>query len=110
MSRIQAYQASFTGGEMDPLLRGRTDLQQYYAGVSRADNVLFEPQGGFSRRPGLRFLLDITADNPNNGVLLIPFEFSTTQNFMIVASVYAATTLRLRFCKPSIAYRYQRLG
>lgn len=97
MSRIQAYQASFTGGEMDPLLRGRTDLQQYYAGVSRADNVLFEPQGGFSRRPGLRFLLDITADNPNNGVLLIPFEFSTTQNFMIVASVYAATTLRLRF-------------
>ena len=97
MSKYQTYQASFTGGEMDPLLRGRTDLQQYYNSVAIADNVLFEPQGGFSRRPGLRFLLDITSDNPANGVLLIPFEFSTTQNFMIVATRYADTTLRFRF-------------
>ena len=97
MSKYQTYQASFTGGEMDPLLRGRTDLQQYYNSVAIADNVLFEPQGGFSRRPGLRFLLDITSDNPANGVLLIPFEFSTTQNFMIVATRYANTTIRFRF-------------
>ena len=97
MSKFQAYQASFTGGEMDPLLRGRTDLQQYYNTVATADNVLFEPQGGFSRRPGLRFLQDITADNAANGVLLIPFEFSTTQNFMIVATRYENTTIRFRF-------------
>ena len=97
MSAYQTYQASFTGGEMDPLLRGRTDLQQYYNSVAIADNVLFEPQGGFSRRPGLRFLLDITSDNPANGVLLIPFEFSTTQNFMIVATRYANSTIRFRF-------------
>lgn len=98
MSRIQQYQASFTGGEMDPLLRGRTDLQQYYAAVALAENVQFEPQGGFSRRPGLRFLTDLSSDNPQNGVLLIPFEFSTTQNFMVVASVFATTgTIRFRF-------------
>ena len=97
MSKYQTYQSSFTGGEMDPLLRGRTDLQQYYNSVAIADNVLFEPQGGFSRRPGLRFLLDITSDNAANGVLLIPFEFSTTQNFMIVATRYASTTIRFRF-------------
>ena len=30
MSRIQQYQASFTIGELDPLLQGRIDLQQYY--------------------------------------------------------------------------------
>jgi len=97
MSKFQAYQASFTGGEMDPLLRGRTDLQQYYNTVATADNVLFEPQGGFSRRPGLRFLQDLTGDNAANGVLLIPFEFSTTQNFMIVATRYANATIRFRF-------------
>ena len=98
MSRIQQYQANFTVGELDPLLRGRIDLQQYYSSVDVADNVLFEPQGGFSRRPGLKFLLDITADNPDDGVMLIPFEFSTTQNFMIVASAYNnATTIRFRF-------------
>lgn len=98
MSRIQQYQANFTVGELDPLLRGRIDLQQYYSSVETADNVVFEPQGGFSRRPGLRFLKDITADNPDNGSALIPFEFSTTQNFMIVASAYNnATTIRFRF-------------
>ena len=98
MSRVQQYQANFTVGELDPLLRGRIDLQQYFSSVALADNVLFEPQGGFSRRPGTRFVTDLTADNPGNGVLLIPFEFSTTQNFMIVASVYnTASTIRFRF-------------
>ena len=95
---MKQYQSAFTVGELDPLLRGRIDLQQYYSSVALAENVLFEPQGGFSRRPGLRFVTDLTADNPNNGVLLIPFEFSTVQNFMIVASVFnAASTIRLRF-------------
>ncbi len=98
MSRIQQYQSSFTIGEIDPLLRGRIDLNQYFASVDLAENVEFEPQGGFSRRPGLRFLTDLTADNPSNGVMLIPFEFSTTQNFMIVASVQTASgTIRFRF-------------
>jgi hypothetical protein len=98
MGRLKQYQAGFTVGELDPLLRGRIDLQQYYSSVALADNVLFEPQGGFSRRPGLRFVTDLTADNPDNGVLLMPFEFSTTQNFMIVASVFnASSTIRLRF-------------
>tara|TARA_R100001510_G_scaffold34476_1_gene30967 strand:- start:745 stop:2745 length:2001 start_codon:yes stop_codon:yes gene_type:complete len=73
-------------------------LQQYYSSVDVANNVLFEPQGGFSRRPGLKFLLDITNDNPSNGSAMIPFEFSTTQNFMIVASaVNNQTTIRFRF-------------
>ena len=98
MSRIQQYQSSFTVGELDPLLRGRIDLQQYYSSVDVADNVIFEPQGGFSRRPGLKFLLDITSDNAANGTLLIPFEFSTTQNFMILATAQNTTsTIRFRF-------------
>ena len=98
MSRIQQYQSSFTVGELDPLLRGRIDLQQYYSSVDVADNVIFEPQGGFSRRPGLKFLLDITSENAANGTMLIPFEFSTTQNFMILATVFDTTsTIRFRF-------------
>ena len=98
MTRLQQYQSSFTNGELDPLLRGRIDLQQYYSSVETADNVIFEPQGGFTRRPGLRFITDITGDNPSNGSVLIPFEFSTTQNFMIVASALNTTsTIRFRF-------------
>jgi len=97
MSRTQQYQASFTVGELDPLLRGRIDLQQYYSSVDLADNVVFEPQGGFSRRPGTRFVHDLTADNPSNSAMLIPFEFSTTQKFMIVATALNLVTIRFRF-------------
>lgn len=98
MSRIQQYQSSFTVGELDPLLRGRIDLQQYFSSVDLASNVVFEPQGGFSRRPGLKFVTDITSDNAANGTALIPFEFSTTQNFMVLASAFNTTsTIRFRF-------------
>ena len=98
MSRMTQYQSSFTVGELDPLLRGRIDLAQYYASVDLADNVVFEPQGGFSRRPGTRFVHDLTADNPQNSAVMIPFEFSTTQKFMIVASAFnTGSVIRLRF-------------
>lgn len=88
MSRIQQYQSNFTTGELDPLLRGRIDLKQYYSGVSVAKNVLFEPQGGFSRRPGLKFIHHISTSGTFYGITLIPFEFSTTQNFLIVLVLY----------------------
>jgi hypothetical protein len=84
MSRVQQYQASFTIGELDPLLRGRIDLQQYYTSVASAKNVIFEPQGGFSRRPGLQFLRDVTADGASDGVMLVPFEYSSEESFMFV--------------------------
>ena len=98
MSRVQQYQASFSIGEIDPLLYGRLDLQQYYTSVSSAKNVIFEPQGGFSRRPGLKFLLDLTAQGAANSHHLVPFEFSSTQSFMIVmTAVNNQTTIRMHF-------------
>tara|TARA_B100000003_G_scaffold103378_1_gene92691 strand:- start:81 stop:2129 length:2049 start_codon:yes stop_codon:yes gene_type:complete len=100
MSRVQQYQASFSIGEIDPLLKGRIDLQQYYTSVETAKNVLFEPQGGFSRRPGLKFLLDLTSDGANNSHHLVPFEFSSETSFMIVMSAFNSTsTIRMRFYK-----------
>ena len=61
MSRIRQYQSNFTIGEIDPLLRGRVDIEQYYSSVEKGKNVIFEPQGGFSRRPGLRYVGDYTS-------------------------------------------------
>lgn len=100
MSRVQQYQSSFSIGEIDPLLKGRIDLQQYYTSVETAKNVIFEPQGGFSRRPGLKFLLDITSDGANNSHHLVPFEFSSETSFMVVMSAFnTASTIRMRFYK-----------
>ncbi len=53
MSRVVTIQTDFTIGEIDPKLRSRIDLDQYYSAVEKARNVLIEPQGGVARRPWL---------------------------------------------------------
>ncbi len=89
MARVTQYQSNFTVGEIDPLLLGRIDIQQYASALEKAQNVVVLPQGGFERRPGLRFMLDISSHlggsfTTLDGIRLIPFEFSTTQSYMLV--------------------------
>lgn len=102
MSRVTQYQSNFTVGEIDPLLVGRIDIQQYASGLSKAQNVVVLPQGGFERRPGLRFMLDITSHlggsfTTLDGIRLVPFEFSTTQAFMLAFVKYDTTNTRVFF-------------
>jgi len=102
LSRITQYQSNFTVGEIDPLLVGRIDIQQYGSALSKAQNVVVLPQGGFERRPGLRFMLDITSHlggsfTTLDGIRLIPFEFSTTQAFMLAFVKYDTTNTRVFF-------------
>ena len=52
MAKSRFIQTSFASGELSPLLKGRTDLNQYYAGCSTAENVVIVPQGGLKRRAG----------------------------------------------------------
>ena len=89
MSRIVQYQSSFTMGEFDPLVKGRVDIQQYQNALEKATNIVCIPQGAIERRPGTQFLLDITSHlgtgiSAQQGIRLIPFEFSTTDSFMLV--------------------------
>jgi hypothetical protein len=84
MSKIYQIQTNFTTGELDPLLKGRIDIDQYYNGLDKARNVLIQPQGGVTRRPGLEFINTIPAGSPANGCKLVPFEFSTTQSYMLL--------------------------
>ena len=81
MTKIVNIQTNFTVGEVDPLLRGRIDLNQYYSALKTAENVVIIPQGGARRRPGLKFIYDLPA-TAANGVALIPFEFSTADSYM----------------------------
>ena len=101
MSRITQYQSNFTVGEIDPLLVGRIDIQQYASALSKAQNVVILPQGGFERRPGLRFMADITSHLGSftslNGIRLVSFEFSTTQAFMLVFVKKDTTNTRVFF-------------
>jgi hypothetical protein len=102
LSRVTQYQSNFTVGEVDPLLVGRVDIQQYASGLSKAQNVVVLPQGGFERRPGLRFMLDITSHlggsfTTLDGIRLVPFEFSTAQAFMLAFVKYDTTNTRVFF-------------
>ena len=85
MSRAVTLQTNFTTGEIDPLLTSRIDINQYYNGLDKARNVLIQPQGGVVRRPGLEYIGTIpSAANPQNGSRLVPFEFSTSQSYMLL--------------------------
>jgi hypothetical protein len=79
--KIVNIQTNFTVGEVDPLLRGRIDLNQYFSALKTAQNVVVIPQGGVRRRPGLKFIYDLPA-SAANGVSLIPFEFSVADSYM----------------------------
>ena len=82
---IVRIQTNFTAGEFDPLLRARIDLEQYRAAAKELTNVICLPQGAVQRRPGLQYIDTIpSAANPQNGVRLQSFEFSTEQQYVFL--------------------------
>jgi hypothetical protein len=80
--RITQYQSNFSTGEIDPLLRARTDLQQYQNALEEATNVVVQPQGGISRRDGLEFVFNF--GSTFTAFKLIPFEFSVNDSYLLV--------------------------
>jgi len=93
------YQSNFTQGEVDPLMHGRVDIEQYYSALDRAKNVMIMPQGGFERRPGSKFMFDLTSHLGSYtalaGIRLIPFEFSIDQSFMLLFVKQSASDVRM---------------
>ena len=86
MARFVTIQTNFTAGEIDPLLRSRIDIASYQNGLETAQNVVCQPQGGITRRNGLRFinaLPNTGAESAGNGVRLVAFEFSTSDSYML---------------------------
>ena len=80
--RVVQFQTNFSVGELDPLVRARTDLQQYQNALEEATNVVIQPQGGFKRRPGLKFCHDF--ENAFQKFKIIPFEFSVADSYSLV--------------------------
>jgi len=86
MTRFVSIQTNFSTGEMDPLLRARVDLPAYQNALEEATNVVVQPQGGVRRRPGLRYVTALpnsSSESAANGVRLVPFEFSTSDSYML---------------------------
>jgi len=82
MARFVNIQTNFTSGEIDPLVRSRVDLEAYRNGLETAKNVICQPQGGVTRRPGSKFINEL-GGSPANGVRLVHFEFSVADSYML---------------------------
>lgn len=79
-------QTSFVSGEIAGELSARRDTVQYPSALARARNITAIPQGGFQRRIGSAYVATLTSDsgNPEDGVLMLPFEFSKTETYLII--------------------------
>ncbi len=80
--RLTQFQTNFSVGELDPLVRARTDLQQYQNALEEATNVIIQPQGGLKRRDGLEFIHDFGSTFTD--FKMIPFEYSVTDSYLLV--------------------------
>jgi hypothetical protein len=83
MSRVIQVQTNFTSGELDPKLRARIDLQQYYNGLETATNIVVQPQGGFTRRDGSKYIATLPTPT-NDAVRMVHFEFSVNDSYMLI--------------------------
>jgi hypothetical protein len=97
-------QTSFTKGELDPLLVGRTDLEAYYQGVEEATNVECLPQGGLRKRNGFRYIDTVStvgddALNVDYGIRLEAFKFSETEQYLLVFVPHDFAAFRVYFYK-----------
>lgn len=72
---------NFTSGEISPRLLGRVDVTKYFNGCQELENFIVMPHGGIDRRPGTYFVS--TTKTSGKKVRLVPFEFSTTQAYIL---------------------------
>ncbi len=75
--RRQRYaQTNFTTGELDPLMRMRSDLKTYFRGARDLRNTQLLVQGGVKRRDGTVFRQDLLVDT-----YLHEFSFTEGQDY-----------------------------
>jgi len=75
--------AAFNAGEVSPLLDARVDLEWYFKACRTQLNAIPLPQGPVTRRPGFQHVAEVKTSS--SATRLIPFEFSTTQAYIIEA-------------------------
>jgi len=81
MARVAVQLTNFTAGELSPRLDGRNDLSKYSSGCKTLQNIIVYPHGSAARRSGTTFVREVK--DSTKKARLIPFEFSTTQTYIL---------------------------
>jgi hypothetical protein len=77
-SNLRTLQTSFSAGELDPLMRMRTDVKAYFKGGRKARNVALYAQGGLRRRPGTVYKADLGASS-----VLHEYSYTDGQDYVL---------------------------
>lgn len=83
MGNINYINTNFTAGEVSPQIEGRVDIAKYQNSAATLNNVFVRIFGGAYRRPGTYYAA--TTKLTTSAVRLLPFQFSTTQAYVIEA-------------------------
>ena len=81
MPRTTLALTSFVSGDLGAKIDGRTDFAKYGTGCKSLQNFLVHPQGAATRRVGTQFIAEVKSSAAKTR--LIPFEFSTTQTYIL---------------------------
>ena len=81
MARSAPALSTFTAGEISPRLEGRVTIEKYREGLSNLTNMIVQPHGGVSRRPGTQFLGEVK--DSSSITRLIPFQFKTSDTYAL---------------------------
>lgn len=71
----------FGAGELSPKFEGRINLPDYMRGCRMLRNFIVMSSGGATKRPGTYYVA--TGKTLGKKVRMVPFEFSTTQAYML---------------------------
>jgi hypothetical protein len=79
MVMLRHIWAAFVGGEIDPMMYGRVDTEQYSYGLETCENFVPVNEGPIVKRPGFQYICD-AADTAS---WLSAFRFSVSQEYVI---------------------------
>lgn len=81
MAKVSPLQEDFSTGEISPYFKGRVSSEKYKQALDTCKNYIPLIQGGLTRRPGTKYIADVKT--ASKSTRLIPFEYSTTQAYII---------------------------
>lgn len=83
LAPFSTLKSSSAGGEWAPDFYLRSDLAKHQSAAKTLRNMVVSKRGSLYNRPGLQYMAK--SKNNNQKIRVIPFEFSSTQQYMIEA-------------------------
>jgi len=77
---VKVIQPNLSGGEVSDAIAARVDIDKYKTSVYKCENFFPQVHGGLTNRPGLQFIAEAKGTGTTR---LIPFEFNTTQTYVL---------------------------